>query len=63
MHIKCICHRGHREYSKRIADRHFRSVGQIGHTSHLKNIYKKLNVHSRHTLVAKAYQEHLIGEP
>ncbi len=32
-------------------------------TSHLKNIYKKLNVHSRHTLVAKAYQEHLIGKP
>lgn len=31
-------------------------------TTHLKNIYKKLHVHSRHTLVAKAYKEGIIAK-
>lgn len=29
-------------------------------TTHLKNIYKKLHVHSRHTLVAKAFKEGIV---
>ena len=28
--------------------------------THIKNIYHKLNVHSKHTLVAKAYDHHLV---
>ena len=28
--------------------------------THIKNIYHKLNIHSKHTLVAKAYNDHLL---